>query len=851
MKKILIVVLVSIVVVDGSVQAAVVASQNFDADIFSTGAESGATYFNGMKTHTSTGDTDMGFTHDGLVSTSESGTAGVVDGAFQIIHYSATHTGSDLDFGNPRTGAFHFEPISFLFGYTGKTFSMDIHDIGSNTTDDDVVVRLLINGATTVTLLDTRPQANGTAGTQTLSHNFADTDTSVQLLIDILSDDAGDGYGIDNIEITGFPDPDAPAFNTDPISGADARATVVYVGSISGEASDLNGDQLEYGKAAGPSWLTVATNGILGGTPDISDMGLNQFTVSVTDNQDGSDTAQLSIQVNDPDGNPPLPDSNTGHYRLIWDSDPTSTATVAWKQISGANGTVYYGTEDLGRAYASYPSQKSVDRTGSFISSGTINSCFAYLSGLQPDTAYYFVIKDEAGVSPRFWFLTAPDSAKPFTFVAGGDSRSYHDPRRKANRMVAKIRPLFVIFTGDMINTSDASSWNTWFEDWQETTSNDGRVYPLIPHRGNHEGLYASNNNAFYQLFDTTENNYYSFSIGGNLLRFYVLNSEMDDNATLWNTQTSWLENDLTANAASHTHLSAGYHKPMRPHVSGKPEGIAEYNAWAQLFYDSGMDLVFEADSHTTKRTWPIKPFTGTGSDEGFIRDDANGTVYSGEGCWGAPLRDADDTKTWTRAAGVFNSFDWVHVYPSYMELFTIKVDTSDDVGNLQEGDVFSLPFGIDLWAAANGSRMIINNQGITVLKSYAQWQLDQWGIGAIPANTEALGDFDGDGYNNMTEFSYGLDPTVSETAGAGVFPVIAVGGADQIRINYRREMNTSLNYVYEFSNDLITWTPMVAETDYSETLTPAGDNELLEIELLGDHATAPEGFLRIKFGIQ
>lgn len=839
--------------------AVVLKGQDFDAAIFASGAESGALYFRrtggAPVIHASTGGTDLGFTHDGLTSTTGTPTpgtdvaAGVAGGHFHIMHYSSTYSGSALDFSNPRTGRLHFDPVD-LTGFKDKMFGMDIHDIGSNTGDDDVVVRLLVNGGTTVTLLDTRPQAKGTAGNQTLTHSFNDTDYSVQLLIDILSDDNGDGYGFDNIAFNGVLNPDAPEFHTDTITGLTARATLAYGDSIYPEATDPNGDPLEYAKVDGPAWLTVATNGTLDGIPGLDDQGPNQFTVLVSDNSNGTDTAQLIIQVNDPDGTPPPTPSNTEHYRVTWDNDPGSTATIAWKQISGANGTVYYGTTDFGRSQTNYPNQKTVDKVGNFTIGGTINTCFARLTGLQPDTAYYFVIKDDAGVSPRFWFLTAPDAPKPFTFIGGGDSRSNHPPRRRANRMVAKLRPLFVYFTGDMINSSNASEWNNWFTHWQETISSDGRIFPLIPHRGNHEGENASDNPPFFELFDTTAENYYSFSIGGSLMRFYVLNSEMDNDAAKWNAQTSWLTNDLTANAASHTHLAAGYHKPMRPHTSSKSEGNNEYNAWAQPFFDHGMDLVLESDSHTVKRTWPIRPFTGAGSDEGFIRDDANGTVYSGEGCWGAPLRASNDLKNWTRDAGTFNSFDWVHVYPSYMELYTIKVDNADSVGSLQEGDVFSLPSNIDLWAPANGTRVIINNHAGASTKSYAQWQIDQWGSGAIPPNTEALADFDGDGYNNMTEFAYGLDPEGPAAADSGVFPVIAVESAD-IEINYRRTPNTSLTYNYEFSSDLVSWVPLSEGLHYSQSVAPTGSYEQVTIELLEPIEATSQGFIRVNVGIQ
>jgi len=54
---------------------------------------------------------------------------------------------------------------------------------------------------------------------------------------------------------------------------------------------------LTFSKVAGPAWLDVATSGALSGTPQLSDVGLNAFTVRVEDSLGVSDEAQLHIQV--------------------------------------------------------------------------------------------------------------------------------------------------------------------------------------------------------------------------------------------------------------------------------------------------------------------------------------------------------------------------------------------------------------------------------------------------------------------------------------------------------------------------------------------------------------------------
>ena len=88
-----------------------------------------------------------------------------------------------------------------------------------------------------------------------------------------------------------------PAFTNDPISKPDAGEGQAYAESLSGDASDPDGDPLTFSKTAGPAWLSVAANGDVSGTPGPGDGSLNSFTVSVSDGNGGSDTATLEINV--------------------------------------------------------------------------------------------------------------------------------------------------------------------------------------------------------------------------------------------------------------------------------------------------------------------------------------------------------------------------------------------------------------------------------------------------------------------------------------------------------------------------------------------------------------------------
>ncbi|MBG6130075.1 chitodextrinase [Aquimarina sp. EL_43] len=458
-------------------------------------------------------------------------------------------------------------------------------------------------------------------------------------------------------------------------------------GTVSGGGTYNSGTSVTVTATAASGWDFSGWSGALSG---------NTNPGSVTMNSDKTVTATFTES--------PVISTSTEKYRLTWRDNTSTTMVIGWNQVRGTNPVVHYGTTDFGSNAASYPFSKTVDRA---VSSKGMNNNYARLTGLQADTAYYFVIKDSEGVSKRFWFKTAPsDPNTRLSIIAGGDSRNNRTPRQNANRLVAKIRPHAVLFGGDMTSSSSSSQWQNWFDDWQLTIGSDGRIIPVVAARGNHES-----SNDIRDLFDiptAAGGEYYALSFGGNLMRTYTLNTEV----TPAGTQGTWLANDLASNSANHTWAVAQYHRSTRPHEPGKSEQNDQYDAWSKPFYTHAVQLVMESDSHVVKRTWPIIPSTGTGSDEGFVRADSdpNRAIYVGEGCWGAPLRNASDTKNWTRAAGSFNQFKWLWIDKNKIELRTIKVDNASSVGQLSDNNLFVLPTNIDVWNPAGGSLVTIDN---------------------------------------------------------------------------------------------------------------------------------------------
>lgn len=122
-------------------------------------------------------------------------------------------------------------------------------------------------------------------------------------------------FRIDDVTVLGIrekrPNNRSPKFSKNPYSAFDATVGSSYYGSINGIATDSDNDRLTYVKVKGPFWLNIASDGTLTGNPDINDIGMNKFSVQVTDGRGGFDTAKMNITVSE------------GNRRTLWQRDVT------------------------------------------------------------------------------------------------------------------------------------------------------------------------------------------------------------------------------------------------------------------------------------------------------------------------------------------------------------------------------------------------------------------------------------------------------------------------------------------------------------------------------------------------
>ncbi|MGB1128597.1 MAG: PASTA domain-containing protein, partial [Haloferula sp.] len=101
----------------------------------------------------------------------------------------------------------------------------------------------------------------------------------------------------DDTVITVDPANVPPVWVSDPVNEADATEDEAYAATLADDATDDDGDSLVFAKVSGPAWLSVASDGSLSGTPTSADLGVNSFTVSVSDGIDLPVEATLEITV--------------------------------------------------------------------------------------------------------------------------------------------------------------------------------------------------------------------------------------------------------------------------------------------------------------------------------------------------------------------------------------------------------------------------------------------------------------------------------------------------------------------------------------------------------------------------
>jgi fibronectin type 3 domain-containing protein len=181
---------------------------------------------------------------------------------------------------------------------------------------------------------------------------------------------------------------DAPTWLADPIVKPSVTRGQPYLAvSLAADAVDVDsGATLTFGKSGGPTWLNVAADGTLSGTPAAGDVGTNTFTVLVTDDTGLSDEATLAVEV--------LPFGMRAHLAF-----EDNTADILGNFPGTASGSPAYATGRIGHGIV--------------------------LDGVDDHVALPAAIADSQDISIAAWVLWNGGGANQRVFDFGNNTSQY------------------------------------------------------------------------------------------------------------------------------------------------------------------------------------------------------------------------------------------------------------------------------------------------------------------------------------------------------------------------------------------------------------------------------------------
>ncbi len=351
--------------------------------------------------------------------------------------------------------------------------------------------------------------------------------------------------------------------------------------------------------------------------------------------------------------------ATASNLRVVWSGKPQTEAMIVWDGETADNSALLlYDTVSRKKGARNYAFSAPVAESGLYVEGAkkkeaedepaVENPELFYhhvpLKNLEPGTVYYLAVKDASGPGREYRFKTAPRDGQSFKIIFAGDSRSRIDVARKINMqirgMVANDDSIAALLHGgDYAVTTSRDVWKDWLEAYALSTTEDGKLLPIIPIIGNHD--VPGKSPIFRQAYGNPggTGDYYLQRLTSSVA-IIALNTEISAEGK----QREFLEKSLAALKKENVKWQlAAYHKPAFPAVK---QPSAAKVSWVPLFEEYGIDLALESDGHCIKRTVPIR-----GDSEA-----ADGVVYLGEGGYGAPQRDPKPDRWYLQGENAFAS---------------------------------------------------------------------------------------------------------------------------------------------------------------------------------------------------
>jgi 3',5'-cyclic AMP phosphodiesterase CpdA len=286
---------------------------------------------------------------------------------------------------------------------------------------------------------------------------------------------------------------------------------------------------------------------------------------------------------------------------LSWTKDPARTQAVTWRTDAAvARAVAQIVLADAGPSLAKNAVHVAAVTTPLTSDLGKAHYHTVVFEDLSPKTKYAYRVGDGVNWSEWIHFVTAAETAEPFSFVYFGDAQN--DIKSLWSRVIREAysdapRARFLIHAGDLVTDSRSDAlWGEWFgaAGWVNA------MIPCVPTPGNHEYQKSELAPHWRVQFALPENGpdglaetVYYFDFQGT--RVISLNSNVEQER-----QVAWLEEVLSENRQTWTVVT--FHHPL--YSSAKARDNARLRRlWKPVFDRFRVDLVLQGHDHTYART--------------------------------------------------------------------------------------------------------------------------------------------------------------------------------------------------------------------------------------------------------
>ncbi len=265
---------------------------------------------------------------------------------------------------------------------------------GGGDVTDGIVIEAVGARTSTVTPLDVDVDNDSAATRNLCSATFSGSSFSSTYGFSEGDADKMTSSGVGLIFAEPSASPLPPTFASNPVVASNALQDVAYTETLTDYASDPNGDPMTFSVTPTNTWLSVATSGVLSGTPLVDDLGTNSWTVSVTDGISGTNSATLKIVVTDSEFHSvPLTSSNL------------YVQGAKFENIDGVG--LNFHRLDFGNSYVNVNPVRAKTTTGAKLSfytrSDTVNLYFDYIPGDENRNSRFGLYQDGAQVDTPYF----------------------------------------------------------------------------------------------------------------------------------------------------------------------------------------------------------------------------------------------------------------------------------------------------------------------------------------------------------------------------------------------------------------------------------------------------------------